>query len=314
MDILDYDINQFYSILLEKFKSGEPFFLARFGGSDYYIIVTELYKTNDKNLIENYINHVSNFNGYYDKETDSEKRIENFKKYCEILESIYYRQKIYTYCGKPTIQAIKKLINNKTSNPLYDKFSSYIVSNNIPVSNYTFIESVYPFLNLFKEIEENKKILIISPFSESVKEQYKNKNNLIKNYTFPNFELITYNTPITYNDTKDLSHIDDSCGNNWIEQSIKMCNDISEINFDIALISAGSYTMYLGNYISSNMGKQSVYLGGVLNVIFNIYGKRYDTSFFNNIMNLDAQVKSNIDINKISGGKSCNNESLLAYF
>ena len=93
-----------------------------------------------------------------------------------------------------------------------------------------------------------------------------------------------------------------------------MCDEISTLDFDIALISAGSYAMYLGDYICTTMKKQSIYIGGVLNVLFNIYGKRYDTPFYNNIMNLPYQIKNTLDINTISGGKNLQNEALLAYF
>jgi hypothetical protein len=93
-----------------------------------------------------------------------------------------------------------------------------------------------------------------------------------------------------------------------------MCDEISKLEFDIALISAGSYAMYIGDFIHTSMKKNTIYIGGVLNVFFNIYGKRYDTIFYNNIINLEYQIKNNLDISKISGGKELKNESLLAYF
>lgn len=53
----------------------------------------------------------------------------------------------------------------------------------------------------------------------------------------------------------------------------------------------------------------------MLNVLFNIYGKRYDTSFFNNIVNLNYQVKVDNNVYMhVQGGKICNNEAIYAYF
>ena len=302
------DFNDFSEMLITKFNNKEPLFLSRFGGSDFEIIMSERYKTANKYELLLYIETVSNMNGYFDLEVDTDKKIINFKKYCETLENIYFNQKIFTYCCDSTIVRIEKAINTSDVN----KFLSHLMLQKIAISNYGFIEKIYPFLNLFKNIAENKKILIISPFSALVEEQYKNKNNLIKNYIYPDFELITYSVPITYNDTINTTHINTK--NNWLEQSAFMCEEITKIEFDIALISAGSYAMYLGDYIYMKMQKQSIYIGGVLNVLFNIYGKRYDTPFFNNIMNIPYQIKNNVDINTISGGKTHKSEALLAYF
>uniref|UniRef100_A0A6C0IJN5 Uncharacterized protein n=1 Tax=viral metagenome TaxID=1070528 RepID=A0A6C0IJN5_9ZZZZ len=50
-----------------------------------------------------------------------------------------------------------------------------------------------------------------------------------------------------------------------------MCEEINKLEFDIALLSCSSYAMYLGDFISNKMKKNSIYIGGVLNVLFNIW-------------------------------------------
>ena len=129
----------------------------------------------------------------------------------------------------------------------------------------------YRIFYIFYIFRKNKKILIVSPFSESIQFQYKRKDVILKQYSYPDFELVTYDTPITYNNEDDaLNHIET---NNWLEQCEKMENDIMKLDFDIALLSCGSYAMYLGNVISKKMNKKAIYIGGMLNVFFNIYGK-----------------------------------------
>jgi hypothetical protein len=51
-----------------------------------------------------------------------------------------------------------------------------------------------------------------------------------------------------------------------------------------------------------------------VNVLFNIYGKRYDIPSYNNIINLDHQAKHECDIKNIKGGRIIKSEALLAYF
>ena len=122
-----------------------------------------------------------------------------------------------------------------------DNYCKILLENSSLVS-YGYVEGIKPFLNDFKIFAENKKILIISPFSESIKYQYSRKNFILKDYIFPNFELLTYNTPITYNDNiEDLLNINT---NNWFEQCEFMCNEINLLDFDYALLSCGSYAYF----------------------------------------------------------------------
>lgn len=49
---------------------------------------------------------------------------------------------------------------------------------------------------------------------------------------------------------------------------------IKNIDFDVALLSCGTYAHFLGEYIK-NIGKKSIYIGGVLPLHFGIFGDRY---------------------------------------
>lgn len=62
--------------------------------------------------------------------------------------------------------------------------------------------------------------------------------------------------------------------NNWFEALEKMKNDISNIDFDIALIGCGAYGMPLAAFIKK-LGKQSVHLAGCTQILFGIIGKRW---------------------------------------
>jgi hypothetical protein len=87
------------------------------------------------------------------------------------------------------------------------------------------------------------------------------------------------------------------------------------------LLSCGSYAMYLGDFIRHKLNKKALYLGGVLNMIFNIYGGRYNQPGYVRLgqsvgLNLESQINpfENKDIEHIKSGRNFKTESLKAYF
>jgi hypothetical protein len=300
---------EYSKYILDEMKKENGFFIGRIAGSDYSAVRN--YISSDKNVnnmnYSYYYKMVKQLNGYFDKETDQIKQKENFKNYLESMLKCYTESDVLLNpCGE--IQRSLEILEN-------NNFNKFICEKK-PMLHYHWIETIKPFLNDFKVFAQNKKVLIISPFSESIKFQYKRIDVILKNYTYPDFELVTYDTPITYNNEKDsLSHIET---NNWLEQCQKMENDIMKLDFDIALLSCASYAMYLGNVISKKMNKKAIYIGGVINVFFNIQGKRYlNDTYYDSLKNLEYEIVAlekpeKCDI--LFGGKHVNSESLLAYF
>lgn len=112
-----------------------------------------------------------------------------------------------------------------------------------------------------------KKVLVISPFSETIKMQYEKKELLFYgNQILPQFELIPFQMISTQYGNK--------CGfRNFFEAYDYILAEISKIDFDIALIGAGAYGFLLASDIK-NMGKQSVELCSYLMPLFGIKIKR----------------------------------------
>jgi hypothetical protein len=174
----------------------------------------------------------------------------------------------------------------------------------------------------FKNWGNNKKILIISPFKETILYQTHTDriNKILKNYTFPNCTFLTYKTPILYNgsdfQTEYFNNIlkETNC-NNSLELCTSMMNDISKIDFDIAFLSCGMYAVLLGDFIKMKLNKKAIYIGGMLNVIFNFYGKRYDTTFFDQFINKEYQIKVLDNFNDLMSNSNLffKNEALNAY-
>jgi hypothetical protein len=301
------DISEF---MIQNFNNNKGFFLNRIGGSDYKAVEEYFNNNINESNFDYYYDSVCNYNGYFDKTKDKEVKKKNFFSYLEMMLQSYTNSEAYS-------NPCATLENTNNFNKVSNSFNKYIVGNKV-CFNYGYFEGVNYFLNDFKIWGEKKNILIISPFSKSIKyqDEINGLNNILKDYQFPNCKILTYNTPITYNNNDDDLKIFNLDSNNWIEQCEKMCKEVSLIDFDIALLACGSYATYLGSFISKNLNKKAVYIGGILNVYFNIYGKRYDTPFFNSKVNLNFRIVAleKNDIEKIKGGRKCINESLNAYF
>ena len=298
------DLNKGINHLTYCINQDKPLFFSRFGGSDTNVI--KIY-FNNKSLIKNKdwyefnVNIVKMYNGYF----DFENSVENFQHYLEKMIS-YYRLSddcFFTQCElyfkNNDLQFLNHALDGKT------------------IIDYKFIEYIKPFLNSFSEWGKNKKILIISPLSKSIEHQFKNKDKLYIDYKFPEFELKTYNTKITYNSKEDTKQNLNITTNNWHEECERMANEIKNIDFNIALLSCASYGMFLGNYIKYELKKKAVYFGGVLNVLFNIYGGRYSDNYYTSCgLDLNYQIDplENTDIINIRGGRGNSTEGLGAYF
>ena len=62
----------------------------------------------------------------------------------------------------------------------------------------------------------------------------------------------------------------------WKESFNIMKEEISKLEFDIALLGCGAYGMPLGAFIKEEMNKSAIYVGGGLQILFGIKGKRWD--------------------------------------
>ena len=55
-----------------------------------------------------------------------------------------------------------------------------------------------------------------------------------------------------------------------------MKEDISKLDFDIALLGCGGYGLPLCNFIHKEMEKSTIYIGGGLQLLFGVMGKRWE--------------------------------------
>lgn len=132
---------------------------------------------------------------------------------------------------------------------------------------------------------KGKKVLVIHPMTKTIKKQYENHREEIFPATnmLPEFELITYKAVNTQADEVDIRF------NDWFEALDYMTEEISKIDFDIALIGCGAYGFPLAARIKK-MGKSAIHMGGAVQYLFGIKNARSDSNTSISSMYTDAWV------------------------
>jgi hypothetical protein len=114
---------------------------------------------------------------------------------------------------------------------------------------------------------KGKKILIISSFINSIKEKISVRENIYGIDLFPNCEFVFLKPPQTNGSNNSRVFTEE------LNDFIKEINSVRD-KFDVALVSCGGYGNLVCNAIYE-MGKSAIYVGGVLQMYFGIYGERW---------------------------------------
>ncbi len=167
-------------------------------------------------------------------------------------------------------------------NPQYDE--DLIIANWAQNSHLTTMRALEPFYhtNSWSDALEGKKVLVISPFTETITSQYKNKHDVWPpngDFTLPDFDLQTLRCPLSPALVRPEHK-------SWSTALNSMCEKISNIDFDVALIGAGAYSIPLCSFIKE-IHRSSIHIGGGLQILFGVKGSRWANheiinTFFNN--------------------------------
>lgn len=132
------------------------------------------------------------------------------------------------------------------------------------------VEGYTPNTTPWSAALEGKKVLVVSGFAESITAQHKRIKSVFYGIDYPNFNLATVKAPL-------VSGVRDSSGKSWFELLEQMEKQISETDFDVALIAAGAFSYPLADYVK-NQGKIGIHCGGGLQLFFGIMGNRWNNS------------------------------------
>ena len=247
--ILNLELSNKY--VTKLIQSEKPFLITRVGiGAETYS--SALYK-HHKKLNQNYFHTLSNNAGIYF--SDPHDAVHFCNQYIEAIETstalavwsndVVEEQAILKPPNIPSI-------HTRVLEPFY-----MCSENMIPWSHHL----------------HGKKVLIISPFVDSIRKQNESNFQMFsdgRNLFLDDQEFIYYKA---YN-TSAGNHLHSS----WLETFDIMCNDVAKLEFDVALLGCGGYGLPFSNYIHKKLNKTAIYVGGGLQMVFGVMGKRWETS------------------------------------
>lgn len=126
------------------------------------------------------------------------------------------------------------------------------------------------------------KVLVISPFAESIEKQYEKRLLLHKNdELLPEFELKTLKAVQSPRISgKRSEHRNWFCALDW------MYNETIKTDYDVALLGCGAYAVPLSALIKSS-GHGAITTCGGTQLIFGIMGKRWDTPYYREFLGVN---------------------------
>jgi hypothetical protein len=229
-------------------NTNEPFMIGRWGTTEF-------------GLLKHYLELIPWYEKKYNKKVSTRMKLHsgffsNSKKMLDKYGKLY---------KKATINSdMMKLIGvNKEKEVL-----AYLC----PRKRVIMSRKTRPWFNTcpWTEYLENRRVLVISPFKNDIKEQYKSRDKLFDDERIlPKFDLKVVRAVNTRN--KDSSKFED-----WFEALNFMKEKIENKSFEIALLGCGSYGMPLCDFISENLNKTSIYMGGDLQLLFGLKGGRWE--------------------------------------
>lgn len=236
-------------LISDLIESKSPFLAARFGTTESRILLDYFNDSFDKESILNlwklsgvFPPSVEIADRFAKLLIDTSRNIDVCGVRSAWFERLFWRQE-KTILGK--LQIKPKLINIEALSP-------------IGVSS-SWVSSL-----------RGLNVLVIHPFSDSIESQYSRRQELFADSEWlPEFKIKTLKS------VQSLSGNESEVGfKDWFQALEQMKSEISKVDFDLALIGAGAYGMFLGAHIK-NLGKQAIHIGGALQLFFGIKGSRW---------------------------------------
>lgn len=224
-------------LIKKMIDSSKPFMIARYGGTEFSVMLklgNQEYENYNLNIVA----------GVFPK---NEETIKKFRKiYFDASKSLdVLAVWLYKYYFREKIKLIKRFQN---------------------IKHFIHLDDLSPHKNSWIKSLEGKKVLIVHPFEESIKYQYKRRSHIDIIPEFKKLEVLKAVQSAGKEDTKFKD---------WFEALEYMKEEISKKDFDVALLGCGAYGFPLAAHVKK-IGKQAIHVGGSLQLLFGIKGKRWE--------------------------------------
>lgn len=169
--------------------------------------------------------------------------------------------------------AAKTLSECDLLNVSYPVMEDYVYKKYMnPSTEFTYIRALdyWRFKEPWTMALKGKKVLVISPFADTIKKQYEKRELLYENSEIlPEFTLYTVKAVQTGGLEKDDRFSD------WFEALDYMYDEALKYDFDVAILSCGAYSLPLGAKFKQ-AGRSAIHMGGVCQMLFGIKGRRFE--------------------------------------
>ena len=199
--------------------------------------------------------------------------------FSNVVEETYYNTGVFPQTETSRISFVNEIIS---SIPNIDSlawwsvfnldFEARFIKKYSPNCELIDLQSLEPFYSgsPWTEHLTNKKVLVISPFTNTIQKQYKIKDRIWKDKRLlPDFELLTINHQHSPGIDKPGKY------NNWLEMVQNIKTQMDNLDYDIVLTGTGASSLPLIAHARTS-GKIGIHLGGPLQLLFGIKGKRWD--------------------------------------
>lgn len=253
----EYSPEQASNLIRHMIESKEAFIVGRLGIElftmlnyketsynifkfSFYFIIRKLHFTNWEN---NNISNLCIYSGFFPN------KLSFVKRFSKLMINILKEVDVWGYFSSIELEFNNELQNSKKIR----------------------LKDIDPFFvnNPWTKALKDKNVLVIHPFADTIKKQYKNRSLLFENSEIlPEFNLFTIKAvqTIAYNTTEF---------SDWFEALNFMKSEVDKIEFDVAIIGCGAYSLALCSYVKE-IGKGAIYLGGSTQILFGIKGNRWE--------------------------------------
>lgn len=258
---MDYGINEpdkAADVIYDLLASGKPCMIARFGSTEMLAIINYLGVCNPNHSFIKYIKgeqsewwwgknvmeQMQRWSGFFPPTPDNMRRF-----------------------GKMMLEDAKEvdILGSWLQN---ERYVSEYVNSAVKVH----LRLLEPFWSEqpWSRVLEGKRVLVVHPFAKTIELQYSlNRTKLFDHpAVLPEFELQTIQA------VQSIGGIDNGF-KDWFEALQWMKDEIDRREYDVCLIGCGAYGFPLAAHVKRR-GKQAIHLGGSLQLLFGIKGKRWE--------------------------------------